>query len=513
MRLPYLENASNQSKQRIINFLGLNYGCQTMDGEMSDTLNITTDDFPYISQRKPRVKESTYISPTTLFSKSGLFVIDGTRVLLDGENIGTVTEGRKQMASVGNIVVIFPDKKYYNVETETFGDIEITYTSMDIKFGTNEDGLSTITTPGNDFTFSVGDAVTITGCTVAPENNITAIIRGVNGKVLTFYANTFTNAIEKTSSVTIKRAVPDLDFICESNYRLWGCKNNTIYASKYADPFNFQVFDGLTSDSYYIQVGSDGDFTGCIPFSSHICFFKEDVLHKLYGSKPANYQVVTSNVFGVQSGCERSMCIINETLYYMGRNGVYSYTGGIPDLISSALGTNRYTDACAETDGEKYYISMKNGDEWGLFTYDVRRNIWLREDDTHAYDMENVEGKLCFIDSNGSLYRVNGDTSLSDEVIDWSVTFCPFTETINERKGYSKLGIRMDLGENSYLTVEISIDNGKWEKVYTTHNEKAKTISVPVFPNRCDNFQVRLSGRGSCKIKSFVRDFHVGSEV
>ena len=505
MRLPYLENSANRSKKRIVNFLGLNYGTQTKEGEMSETKNVTTDMFPFIAQRRGRTKEGTYIAPTTLFSKAGLFVIDGTRVLHEGAVVGEVAEGRKQMAAVGNIVVIFPDKKYYNVETKVFGSMEDPVSSSGMSFND-----STITLEGSKWPFKVGDAVSISGCAYAKGNNITAIVRGVEGDKLIFYENTFTSTTED-AVVTVKRDIPDLDFICENNYRLWGCKDNTIYASKYADPMNFQVFDGLTSDSYYIQVGSDGDFTGCMSYSSHICFFKEDVLHKLYGTKPSNYQITTVNVFGVQQGCERSMCIINETMYYLGRNGVYAYSGGIPDLISAAFGMERFSDACAETDGEKYYISMKNGDEWGLYAYDVRRNIWVREDDTCAYDMENVEGALYYIGSDGVLYCVNG--SGSEEVIDWSVTFCPFNETINERKGYSKLGIRLELGDHSYLEVDVSVDGGRWTNAYKTHNERAKTINVPIFPNRCDSFQVRLSGQGPCKIMSLVRDFTVGSEV
>jgi len=171
----------------------------------------------------------------------------------------------------------------------------------------------------------------------------------------------------------------------------------------------------------------------------------------------------------------------------------------------------RFSDACADTDGEKYYISMKNGDEWGLYAYDVRRNIWVKEDSTCAYDMENVEGELYYIASDGGLYCAND--SGSEEVIDWSVTFCPFNETINEKKGYSKLGIRLELGDNSYLEVDVSVDGGRWQNVKKTHNERAKTITIPIHPNRCDSFEVRLSGQGDFKIKSLVRDFTVGSEV
>lgn len=520
MRLPQLSEPNINTRQSIINFLGLNYGEQTTDGELEDCMNLSTDDFPCISQRKKRLKSAEYTSPTTLFSKSGLFVIDGTEVKHDGETVGTVTAGKKQMCAVGKYVLIFPDKKYFDTEEQVFGDMEAEYVSAagQITFaGTSNNSddamkYSTITTTGENFAFRVGDAVTISGCTVNPENNKTIIVRAIEDKVLKFYENSFTSGKE-TGVVTIKREIPDLDFVCESNYRLWGCAGNTIYGSKYSDPFNFQVFDGLTSDSYYINVSTDGDFTGCVPYGSYICFFKEDTLHKLYGTKPANYQILTSNVFGVQAGCERSMCIINETLYYLGRNGVYAFTGGVPELVSDRFGTKRFSEACAGSDGNKYYISMKTGAQTGIYTFDVLRGIWLKEDNTNAIDFADIEGRLYFIADDNSLYKIDVNDSESEEVIEWSATFCPFTETMNERKGYSRLSLRIELEKVAWLKIEVKPDNELWQTVYTTHNESARTVVVPIQPNRCDSFKVRLSGKGKCKIKSFVRNFYVGSEV
>ena len=306
--------------------------------------------------------------------------------------------------------------------------------------------------------------------------------------------------------------MPDLDFICESNYRLWGTHGNTIYSSKFSDPFNFQVFDGLASDSYAIEVGSEGEFTGCIPYSSHICFFKENTLHKLYGTKPSNFQVTTVNVYGVQSGSERSMQIVNEQLLYKGVGGVYSYTGGVPELISEKFGNKRYSDAVACCDGEKYYISMKQGNTFSMFTYDVAKNIWLREDDTHAVDMTFYNGKIYYLAEEGGLYYIDKTADRSD--IEWGATFCTMHETINERKGYSKFHLRMDLAAGAWLAVDIKTDNDlQWRQVYTTHNEKAKTISIPIMPTRCDSIDIRLRGKGRCTVKTFVREFSVGSDV
>ena len=524
--LPYLTEVRSASKKYSVVFRGLNYGEGAQDGEFAETYNLSTDSYPCITQRAERIMAGQYALPYSLHAKGNLLVIDerldddgkptGTANVFYGGNpdpIGEVTSGNKQTATIGNYIVIFPDKKYYKVPTEDdkdgeFGSMDVEFKATGLKFT-----ASTISQTGANFPFREGDAVTITGCSNS-GNNKTAeiIIRNATPDELTFDDNAFTVVNNEENEVTISRNVPDLDFICDSNYRLWGTHDNTIYSSKFSDPFNFQVFDGLASDSYAIEVGSEGEFTGCIPYSSHICFFKENTLHKLYGTKPSNFQITTVNVYGVQSGSEKSMQIVNEQLLYKGVGGVYAYTGGIPELISEKFGNMRYSDAVACCDGEKYYISMKQGDTYNMFTYDVSKNIWLREDDTRAVDMAFFDGKVYFLDAEGGLYYIDKTADRSD--IEWGATFCTMHETMNERKGYSKFHLRMDLSAGAWLSVDIKTDNDlQWRQVYTTHNEKAKTVSIPIMPTRCDSIDIRLRGKGKCTIKTFIREFTVGSDV
>lgn len=504
--LPYLREGEANSKKYIVQFLGLNMGEDWSDGEFSACENLSSARLPCLSQRFGRTLEAEYEAPEAIHTKAGLIVIDGEDVLFNGSKVGSVSVGRKQIATVGNIVVIFPDKVYYRVDTAEFGNMEESITVKDVTFTD-----STITVDNAGFKFRVGDAVSITGCFTFPENNKTIIVREVADDTLTFYQNSFTEGFEE-GTVTIAREVPDLDFICESNYRLWGVKGNTIHGSAYADPLNFSVFDGLAGDSYYIDVGSDGEWTGCIPYSSHICFFKENTLHKLYGSKPSNYQVLTSQVYGVQAGSERSMCVVNETLYYKGVNGVYAYTGGIPELVSPKFGMVRYSDACAASDGDRYYISMRHGNEWSLMTYDVLRNLWLKEDNAHCVDMALYEGHVYLLLADGGLWKIVEDEDIGD--LPWSATFCPFNEVMNERKGYSKFHLRLEMAAGSWLTVEMRCDNEpRWQRIFTTHNKKACTLSVPVLPMRSDKVEIKISGRGKCLLRTFIREFFTGSDV
>ena len=495
----------NRTEKYIVGFRGVNYGEGYRDGELVDSRNLSSEKYPCISPRRAREVVGEYSSPSTLHGKDSLMVIDGTKVLYGGEEVGAVSEGKKQVATVGNYICIFPDKVYYDVEQKTFQSMEASYTATGLVFTD-----CTITTTGEDWPFRVGDAVEITGCS-KEGNNKTPIVRAVEGKVLTFSENAL-EAGEESGEVTLKRNVPDLDFICESNYRLWGTKGDTIYGSKYMDPLNFFHNDGIAKDSYTIEVGTEGEFTGCIPYGQHICFFKENVLHKLYGSKPSNYQLVTSRVHGVQAGCERSMCMVNEQLIYKGVNGVYVYTGGVPDLLTENFGSRRFTDGVAACDGERYYISMQENGTWHLYVYDVLKDIWLEEDDTQAVDMAYHEGEIYLLCADGTLQRIDREGSRED--ITWSLTFCPFNETMDERKGYSRFSMRVDMEAGAWLSVDVKTDrDSRWSEVYTTHNERARTISIPIRPTRCDSVSIRVRGQGECTIKAFVREFTVGSDV
>ena len=52
-----------------------------------------------------------------------------------------------------------------------------------------------------------------------------------------------------------------------------------------------------------------------------------------------------------------------------------------------------------------------------------------------------------------------------------------------------------------------------WETIHTTHGGRARTVSIPVLPVRCDRLELRLSGQGRCLLRTLVRELTVGSDV
>ena len=504
IKLPALTNLKDVGTAQIIKFGGINRSMLQTSGELKDSRGLSSALFPALSQRASREKLTGYTAPTAIFAKGKLCVADGTNFLYDGAVKGTVTAGEKLFAAVNTKIVIFPDKKYYDTAADVFGDLECTYVSA---AGTLTFAAGSIVTTGTAFAFKVGDGIKITGCTANAVNNKSAVVRAVSadGKTLTFDSGIFTAGTE-TGAVTLARTVPALENICEHDNRLWGTAGQTIYGSALGDPTNFNVFDGVSTDSYAVAVGSDGEFTGCAAYAAHICFFKEDKIHKLYGTKPSNYQLDTYDYAGVMKGCAKSLVTINETLYFHGRAGVYAYYGGAPDLISEKFGARRYSGARAGTDGERYYISLLYGGGNELMVYDPLMGIWLKDGEARISDFCTLDGTMYMLGTDG-IYRCGTGT----ERVEWMAEFAPFTENTEGKKYVSRISLRMTV--TGKVKAEISYDGAPYEVIFTDGSSKQRLVNIPVPIRRCDTFSIRLSGVGECLIQSLVRQVSVGSEV
>lgn len=524
--LPRIQNEDGIRKSQTITFHGYNHTLGAGDGEIWDMTNMTSDFHPVLASRGPRYLTRTLDKPNGLYAHDGLFWVDGNDFYDNGEGVGSVMDGKKTFASLGAYVVILPDKVCYNRLTGEFKAIEVSWqgavTIQDGTYAEEEAKANTIYAQGANWSslFNVGDAVTIGGCTTHEANNYTPIIREIDGDYLRFYENTF--IIDEggdKENVTIARTMPDLDFLIENENRLWGCKGDTIYASKQGDLFNWNVFDGISTDSYAITVGSPGDFTAAFSYLGYPCFFKEEYIYKVYGSKPSNFQVMSSASLGVETGSHRSLAIAGEILFYLSRVGVVAYSGGIPQSVAAPFGTERYRDGVAGSDGTKYYISMQDmAGVWHLFVYDTESRSWAREDNTRVLDWA-WDGELYFLKDNGQVWLTGNPRAIpagatAEGPVESMVEFADFVEYSPNKKGTSKLQVRVELDENSTLDVEIQFDSdGVWHRVKTLAATAKRSFVLPIIPRRSDHFRIRLSGRGAWKLWSLVRESYIGSDL
>lgn len=516
-RMPY---ADGIGKVQQVQFGGYFHSPAAQDGAIWDMENMSARYAPLLATRGERRLWRKLDKPNGLYAHDGLYWVDGTTLYADGQAVGTVSDGKKQFVSLGAYIIILPDMRYYQRLTGEFGELSASW-SGSVRFADGEyagvaaKGCALIS-GGEAFPFRKGDAVTISG---SEENDKTIIIREVSddGKTLTFYENSF--VVGEESAVTVSREVPALRFACENENRLWGCDGDTIYASKPGDPFNFNVFDGLSTDSYAVTVGSAGDFTACASFMGYPCFFKENLIYKVYGSKPSDFQVMGSASLGVDEGSGFSPAAAGEVLYYLSRTGIVGYAGGIPQSVADAFGDEHYRGAVGGSDGRRYFVSMQDGEgAWHLFCYDTARNMWHREDGTHAVAFTYHNG-LWMLTDDGRLWLMDGAEEIpADAVaevqIPSMVEFGDFVEGSPNRKGTAKLQMRVELEAGASLAVYMMYDSdGVWHQVSTINTPIKRSYYLPMIPRRSDHFRIKLCGVGQWRMYSLTREHYAGSEL
>lgn len=513
------------------------------------------------------------------------FVINENRIEM---GLSTETEMcPKSLISMGAYVIILPDRKYINTaDLSDFGSIEASYTSVsDVTFNlctvdgagldviagaaapenprNGEYWLDTSATPhtlkvysetsamwmsvvttyvkisatGIGAQFEQYDGVTISGIVKSSVKDLngSAIIwaKEENYIVIVGILDTEITQTAEEGAVTIARKMPEMDFVIESSNRLWGCKYgmvdgktvNEIYASKLGDFRNWNCFMGISTDSYAASCGTDGQWTGAITHLGYPLFFKENCLHKVYGTAPSSYQIQTTACRGVQKGSGKSLAIVNEVLYYKSRGGVCAYDGSLPTEISDAFGGVLYSDAVGGGHRNKYYLSMKDsGGIWHLFVYDARLGVWHREDNTHANAWCSCRDEMYYIDAaDGEIRTVLGSGQTETEKIRWRAETGLFVSVLSsakypdyaaDKKYVGRLMLRMALDPGATMQAYVEYDSsGVWEQLWSMTGKNLQTFTFPVRPRRCDHFRLRLVGQGGAKLYSLTKTLEKGSDL
>ena len=484
----------------------------------------------------------------------------------------------KQLLSMGAYVIILPDKKYINtLDLTDWGSIEASFTSAtDVSFTLcNVNGelyteaavsetapenpenmelwIDTSSTPhtlkqysstsaiwvsiattyikitatGIGKAFNQYDGVTISGVLAVELQDLNAstviwekgddyiVVTGITDRVFTQTAI--------AGAVTVERTMPEMDFVTECNNRLWGCRYgiadngqvvNEIYASKLGDFKNWNCFMGISTDSWVGSIGTDGQFTGAITHLGFPVFFKENCLHKVYISSAGAHQIQDTACRGVQKGCERSLAIVGETLFYKARSGVCAYDGALPAEVSYVLGNEVYQDAVGGANGNKYYISMKDlQGAYHLFVYDTAKNMWHKEDDLPVSAFCSCRGELYAV-SGKKLITMLGSGTPEKAAVEWMAQTGEIGISSPDMKYISRLTVRMAMDIGAEVSFSAQYDfSEEWEPLFSMRGTNLRSFSIPIRPKRCDNMKLRIEGVGMVKIYSITKTIEQGSDI
>lgn len=607
-------NILQNGRQMLRAFGGVNetYGCS--EAELSSSLNFSARGYPALQTRAKRRKVRTVKDVNGMYHLNGLVLCRGTTLEYtpdeDESRAGAavlenaLTDTEKTMTGMGTKVLIWPDKKAFDIETGELTDLaaawelgggQMTVTPCDGEGKTyTPDSVGTeepespadgqlflkgeaeepygaasvlmkysaknkkwteillqdvrIHCPGLGSVMKEGDTVTVSGM---PQEVCDALAAGLDGEVsigtldgddviatltpqqessryygswtVTATSATWQSADGKVSEnkavnapVKLERRVPDLDFVTEQGNRVWGCsrKENSIYACALGDPTNWYSYRGIASDSYAVSVGSDGAFTGAASCLGYVLFFKEHCIHKLYGTKPSDYQMSSVRCRGVAANAAKSLCVIAETLYYLSPDGVMAWSGSLPSKVSGALDTGKLTAVDRAVGGQldaRYYLYLHRKTEDGgrLLVYDTERGVW-QEESTAGTGMVST-GQQLYLWDGSALWAADpereaggeDETELKFEAVTGDIGLA-----VPDDKYISRVTLRMDALAHTVLTVAVSYDGGDWETVRSCAVTKDhQRVNLPFVPRRHDTMRLKFAGTGQMALRSMAFTF------
>lgn len=576
---PYLQQRG-RNRSITTDFRGLNLSQGIGDGEWAWMQNMDTREYPAVARRQKRVHVATLNKPNGLCATDRLCFVDGVKFYYNGFYYGDVEDSEKTLVPMGAKIAIFPDKKLFDTTTFSFTDMEqknvssgtvsVTLAKGDgTPYGEYTEGGTAPENPENGQLWldTSGDAPVMKtwseaqGLWVAEATTYVLVSAtglgqglkaldgvtvsgleeaGLNGDwILTdagpdyiLFTGILQKALTQTGEVRVERTCPEMDFVVEKDNRLWGCSSadHEIYCCKLGDPTNWRAYQGVATDSYAVTVGTPGPFTGAAVSGSAVIFFKENCLHRVYGTQPSNFTVYVDNLRGVQQGCHKSAVRVNEYLYYKSVFDVCVYADSEVAGISAALGTESYKNAVAGVCGSRLYLSMEDQEgAWQLLVYDTAAGVWTREDGTHALGFASCLTETFMLRADGELYAllpgeynkdffmVGSDYTVyaqeeTDEEVSWELRTGEILRELPDHKYIGKIQLYLELDPGARAEVALRRDGGAWEKVQELSGGDQRRCTLPIYPRRCDRMEIRLTGVGHVRLVNWSKYVGYGSE-
>lgn len=576
---PYLQQRS-RNRSITTDFRGLNLSQGIGDGEWAWMQNMDTREYPAVARRQKRVHVATLNKPNGLCATDRLCFVDGVKFYYNGFYYGDVEDSEKTLVPMGAKIAIFPDKKLFDTTTLSFTDMEqknvssgtvsVTLAKGDgTPYGEYTEGGTAPENPENGQLWldTSGDApvmktwseaqglwvaeattyvlvsatglgqglkaldgVTVSGLEEAGLNGDWTLTDAGPDYIL--FTGILQKALTQAGEVRVERTCPEMDFVVEKDNRLWGCSSadHEIYCCKLGDPTNWRAYQGVATDSYAVTVGTPGPFTGAAVSGSAVIFFKENCLHRVYGTQPSNFTVYVDNLRGVQQGCHKSAVRVNEYLYYKSVFDVCVYADSEVAGISAALGTESYKNAVAGVCGSRLYLSMEDQEgTWQLLVYDTAAGVWTREDGTHALGFASCLTETFMLRADGELYAllpgeynkdffmVGSDYTVyaqeeTDEEVSWELRTGEILRELPDHKYIGKIQLYLELDPGARAEVALRRDGGAWEKVQELSGGDQRRCTLPIYPRRCDRMEIRLTGVGHARLVNWSKYVGYGSE-
>lgn len=466
----YIPEAKNISRSAKTSWSGLNRR-QTQDsGEISDAINISLRDFPFI--RSEKGSKSVWTPP-------------------DGHTVVSVH-------STGD--------ESYAVITRKEGELYFHYVSEDKRVSVadgfpDEGGVPSIAV------FNVYED--------ADKNIVTATFRRM---ILIYpYCLSFDpdgEGVLETLNIS-DNAVPKLKNVAVMNGRVFGVLDGKFYASEWnsyagwnpqaADTTSDEIASLAWVSTSQSDIDASGEFTGIAVYDGHVIGFKRNFMHMLYNNKNP-FRIVDVAKVGALS--QEAICECGQILFFASDDGVYAFTGGYPKRISDNLDIDDYGGAVLGGDDRTLYCFIPSENK--IFSYDTVNGMWGCLEGDRATTCIQV-GNECFYSTSEGVYKLCGGEHGGFFI----ETDASFGGSLVEKK-IKRLRLQLchpTHKEGDYVRVEVIKSNGVAAAKTLNPLKEGNSIISMITRMTCDFGQkIRISGKGEWEVRYLQLDYESGGE-
>lgn len=487
IRLPQAQkNVTKRTRQQLA-MLGLNYTTDYKDGELENSIGISTKYYPFITNGPAieTIGSDFFYGNSNLWTgldikdmyafgdqllvlthkyennqhvvQAWLLTSSGWYDITVGASVTISNTWPKQFAVVNTKLCIFPDGVYVDLDSPTTVIKSMGKTLFwseangSVIFENKDASTARVTFPGSqtiDFrsisALAVGEKVNMQGCLSSADDDVALTITARWKTWLEFSYqwteegttsplasdDNYRRVIITENDTTTTNVLPSLDFIASQDNRLYGCSNldKTIYVSALGDPCDFGTYEGVATDAYAVVVGSMGKFTGCLATGNSVLFMKQHCIHKLLGSYPADFYLKEYALEGVKEGCEGSLVCCEGIAVYISEHGIAMYNGSSVNILNYGVDPDQVTGPCtALFDGREYWLTctLYKGLP-AMFEFNLDKGILVRTKISSAEALAHM-GTENYAVVGADMWHIKDET----EAGEWSMTFKPFIETIS----------------------------------------------------------------------------------
>lgn len=482
--------------------------------------NISPATYPSLSPKDPYYTWNIGNNITSLGVIDGkVYFTRGLNFYFDGQLVGSLLRGKKHFLNYKNQVLIFPDNMFYDVESKTFGSLQISVDTT-LKFVNSSLGINAIKSASSSIkltdSFYAGQGILIsgTGNTIIDGYHYITGVDKTNG-ILYFKNYEFGSADISDKSCSITNEIPIMDSVCICQDRIWGVAKNKVYASKVGDPRAFCAFGKEGTDSVVCEYHDTDGFVFCMEYCGYPLIFSKSGIFKVYGDAAGNYELeCICNSGGIDKNDISSVAEVNGEVLYLSYGEVMRFTGGKCQRVSS-FPYERMVSGVGGVDGGIYFLSCN--DEYienRFFVYDTSKDVWFEYEGVWINKILRVNDALyglsydkAYLLNIPSKYptdtehegRVNSFVEF-DDAFDFTESFYP-----------DKIIVRGLTGIGGTLSFEILYDNDLiWQKVGEIEERFNGMYKIGIPQRKCSSFKFRVNGVGYYCIKNLCVECVVG---